>query len=771
MQKKAKTIFVLGIVLGGVLLLSLVSVGYFVVRSRTHVKLYQEAMAAWEVQDIARARSLFLQVLKHDANNEIATVKLAEIAESEGDWYSAANYRHQARKLNELNDDYAESYLHAIRMGRFFGLISGYLKNLKRERTLEEQAMYHYCQLMIYKDRKSADEWLSLLKEKPEIGDTPYGKLIKVMFFSREETIGNIFASLDELSTSKDYPFVQEVLITRAQVERILKRAEEEEKIFKTAQEGNYFTVTPLLGGMYTHYGWFDKAADTMLPYLKRFYQASLAMNIGEFMIFSEKYDQLDTLLEEVNSHKDRKSILAGYYIDALKAFHDNDFQRLSTAMEVIGQGDVNTPLAALMRLAVDIQNNDIKRLEVDYTAFQHMPKFLDLHERANALVLLFLEGRLQAGEPLDNLAGLVTLASNDKAGIHSDTLKNAELVSKIQKGILTEAELEKILQSYDNEAGGLAAAVSFYYFKKNYTKVLEMFDRLRKLSENIPLYTTHQVIDSLIRLGRQEEALPSFRMLLTDYPDAENIRAFWRYAVLYHDREAFHFLAALPETLGTRLSAVTDEAGQKHLQAQIAYAKSYVPFCEVAVLFQDGNTKEAVATLQSLETDNEDLFFYKADKFRVSEHLEEALSTFRRISPRYVDYTYVLINISEILCDLERLDEALRVASAMWKQYPDGPDVLNCYASVLRKKNLWEEVLDCVVPAQVSREGNEVLFDTWVWAISARIEKNFGLNRLDLVEDDIRTLLRFDRDNQHAKDFLKRLDERQKQLDADKKE
>ncbi len=752
MERKRQRLLIL-ILLALILLGVGASVVYFIVESREKVATMQSALDAYEKKDYVKAIRLFREVLSKDSDNEMAVSKLAEIYCIQEDWHMSSYYWQQACHLNNLNSEYEHNFINMSLRGRFFSrIVILYTDSRHTKLNLDEKLVLAYCQLMARDPRNGIELWKKIVSENPNVVEKPYGKLIKTTHFAADQTFEQVFKSLDELIASKDANISQEALIALSNLNRRLRQYEDEEKNLKKVTELNFFIGAPMLGEFYSNQFKYMEAIDVFEKYLKKYSSNRIAMVLGELLLFTTQHEKLEKLAGSWKKKPGKNNISTAYYLSSVNALAKHDFNAMTAAYQPV-HGYVNTVLSAFIAILVDTHTNDTYRLEDDLRWFQKFPPFFDFRTRVHTLVLLYLEDRIKAGTSAKDLLRLAEFLLNAKFTNDPNAVPMLiSLIGRLQSNSLTENNLKTTLQKLPNDPTCLEVAIVFHYSRGDYAEAKKYLDQLEKM-ENVKLSQGIQklAINVLIAQGSIDEAAKRLFALLEEDKSADSFTRCFLFCFENGRKEDLRLLA---EKAG-------DDKDLEHVKL----------FCNAAIQLLDGTKDKALDMIESIDTTDDRLLFFAGSELNSNGRQSQAIEKLTKINHDYSGYINVLGTLAAIYVNMGDAAKAKAAVEQALTLAPGSAALKRLLAMCFRLEGNWQKALDNSAPASWEKNGDEDLRKIWIWAMEKNIVSEFDARRYLVAKHFCSELIKYDKDNKIATEYLAKADgmiEQQKKAEAE---
>ncbi len=743
--KRKQSLFIF-IFLAVVLLLTGGAMVYFLLQSRDRVVTMQNALEAVARGDDAEAIELLKAALDKDAGNETATVKLAELLEKKGDWSQSSFYWLKAAKLNTLKAEYLQKSFDNLLKARNFRKLTVVLQGRYpqvEEMSDEVRLLHIYSLLMSNQQRKGIELWQKFTEAKPECVNLPLGHLIQVTHFSGNQSFEWAHQELTKLRHDPQNPISQEALIAIANLNRMRRQFADEEENLKTLVAENHFIGTPLLGEFYANHLLYPEAIDLIEPYLKEYPDGRLALILGEMLTLTNQPNRLSSLAADWKNLPGKDNLKISYYLDILQAFLRKDFEQMAK-LHIPIAGQFQTPLAAFIALLCDMQTNETARMTRDLRRFAAYAPFFDLRERAHFLVVLYLQDRLKAGPPNEELAQLAEeLLAAHLIDEENYTARIVATIAKLKNNTLTENDVDQILEDFAEDPTCLEVAATFHYMRKNYDLAWQYLETLKKLSgeENPPRSVRRLAIAVLNALGKTEETARSLLQLLDDNPTVDDCLT------------AFHFFFANRRVEDLRRLAQLDSEAPVTIR----------PAVTAAIQLLEGQQDAALDALQKLATNLDDLRFFAGMTLAENGRRPSAIEKLTVIHSDFPNYPQVCLALAQLYQQEKQWVQAMEKANEAVTAMPFDPEANLCLASCLRHANSWRPALEATKPflwknatPQVAAE----LRDIWIWAMENSLQDKFASKRYPMAQQLIQELQTEDPENAVALEFADKIEQ-----------
>ncbi len=682
-----------------------------------NVSLFKQAQnnfARGDEQSLDLAEAQLLQLVRNDDDNETAYIMLGEIAGKRKIYPEQIYYCYMAHKLNPLSDKSKDNYIRSMLWAREFERLENFLSH-QYDLTDEQNQFLLYCagqngNINKYKAQYQADKMLN--------------RLTFLLFKDKKSADSLKLETLAQFKTD-DLFLQQEILAAQAELYLEDGKINASENALLNAYKLNEFAFAPALGRFYANFRSFGQALKIFEKYLETYHDLSVAMQTAEIYCLLNLTDKIAALRKLYQSDSGNSAMLGCYYFDALAALAKNDMAALKEFVMPLRK-NINTPLAAFMFLAADIQNKDYALAAQSYKNLVSMRPYLDLQSRADDMVSEMLKQSLADGKAAQLIPTAKLLYSRKPDVFTAKYILLSEKNTSIFDGTL----LRDALKKFPKDGGLIKIAVEYYLN----TDIAEAKKYINTYSRLFP-DRKKDMLRYQILAAMAEKDFDTVSLLFKNNFSPEICPAYWDFA-----------------------SSTMREDDLKFLSRN----KLYAPFCQSLLAMKKGDKKAACNLLAGADAaDNWNLLFFAAKTLAENGKNQEALAKyalFKKESPYYIA---VLLNTAEIYAEQGNLSRALSQAKQAYKLYPALPEAQLCYADKLYRSGQLTEIPD-VVKLTVNSPYRRRLEFLLVQGLQKRIEIGYGRaddkQQKDEVRDLCRQLLLLDSNNKIAQEYLKKL-------------
>lgn len=718
-------------------------IAYFITQNHRQVQRLNEANAAFDNEDWVLAETKLAESYQEDTNNEEVVTKLAKVNEQLGNWSEAGFLWSRAYDLNAFKAAYLENSLEAYFRANSSNAL---LEKLTAMQPLESN--HHKLLMTLALAQTDSVESARIFIEKVkdlEALATPLGRLLSVYLDEDPELTTDEKDQLTAVAESSEPAVALYALASLASDAMLNDQIDSAEAYLKRR-----IPLNPKLGRLdlaqfYYVQGealesvkLYRKMIDTLSPIDSiRFAEALSALNL---------FDEL-ALLKERYRVGSRADITTGYYIDALIAYQNKDWDTLSSRMEAIGNELPTTPIAEMLAIQKAVIQKDVTTtLELlEQIPFDQNRRFDDYET-----ILLPFVLELLSENDLESAANISSILKKRDYDNFNYTL--AIITNAAQRRSLSKNQLESVLAKYPNEARLLSIAADFYLRIGDFPTAKKMAEKLLQLdSENITAQLL--LIGSLESMRQIDAATKSFKTLYSANPNNQSLLI--QYLAFCTRNKLFNEL----ESLASSLSEESDS--QALLYRLLAEA-------EIAQL-RDERTEAHSLLMQivnkpdlQIDQTNAAILFRTANILGSFSYLDPAIQLYNQLLALSPNAVPILVNLSELYAEKAESDpysiafqKAINLASQAYALDDASPITRECYAQRLYENKQYSEaeklLFDSIYGDNVSPRSRTI----WKNSMEQIIKEAAILgNRQDLIAA-CNSLLRAFPKNEIAEQYL----------------
>ena len=743
-----KTQIILAIITGLIVLSSCLGLfGYFGANKMKEARRRMEARAAFDAKDWKRAEKLLKAYVSDHIYSEEDFVRLAQVYRHFGNTEEEMRNWGRASALNPHKREYWDNYLACAQNARAFPHLYttlAYKLNLNEKLAPREQMLYFYSMLVMRRGKEAEQLYALMLDEDPDVfhrddlgrlaeflltyGDLPpedrlaflkYGidsedpfvRLESILYYLDElqppDEDGDKVADADEADgvheeenqaatggdkvaeadedenpdTDGDEVATESEVADGAEHANAAGRAasffERKEAILKQVVDMNRFVGIPILAEFYFSRLKFASVIELAEPYLEDIDNAPLAIIYAESCVFDSHPEKLKALANHFRSfgRKYRAQII---YFEALYDFclGPEASGDLFRRMQDLG-GEVQTDLSNLIHLQLALNNDNVEKVRSSLETIMWRPPFYDLRERARTSVRRYLWSKIEEEPALADDSRMARLAQLVSTPDVKDPFLMRLILSDLnRRNVVTRQIIEDDLKDFPEDPDLLRIAADFELFNGNPELCLEYTERYYALPD-AERSTTVDLLHMLAQelAGNIDEATREYTALVDNSEMDRGLLYRYFMFCIQHERRAEL------EKMAERLDA-----------SSVPDLKALAPFFLAEAMFLDGKPDEAIALLETTETDIQDFALHAADMFRTHGRLERALSDYRGLLETYSDRRLILADIAEVYMEMGMMPEALSYAERAWETEMDDAHAQYVYAKILAANGRYQE-------------------------------------------------------------------------------
>ncbi len=716
-KSKKITLFFLLVMM---MLCFLATTWFLVTRSYREVGYYQQALQAYKLGEIPKAKELMQNVIRDDWNNELAIVTLSEWFDIDKEWNYSSWLWLRAASLNAFKPEYLKNARQAFFQCRAFQEVFNSFEQKKIPLSESETLQYAYAALSVG-EGKRAQELFDTVKTDALL-QSPLGKLLKIYLpHDKEKTKEQTFDELTALLDCGDDYIVFECLVDLHFLEMThFKRPEEAIKRLEQAAVIDPLCGIATLGDFYFTAQQYDKAAETYQKNPENgFWSLSLISRYAETLALTNQPEELEKLSKKCQTG-DKDLLICGFYLDALLALMKNDPKKMVFSFEKT-EGRFQSPMAQLLNLLVQIQKNNHFEIENLARFFASDANLVDFRSRADLALFPHLNKLLQ-DDQLANAASLARIMQRDRQP--DILLIRIDIADKAQQAILDIADMNRALRRFPEDEFLLRQSVELNLQMGNWAKAMQDVNTLKnKLPDDADLGMLS--IMALTGLQKFSEADAVFAGLLEKWPDNLNLLNNFLNYCSSHKR-----LDSLQKQI--------DRLGQ----ASPPEILEYLPLMQSMKAFLQNNISNAEKGLADLRTGNPELQYHAAYMLAAMEQIQPAIRLYRKIPKDHPKYNMSRLNLSELLASGGDKAEALAIAKSTWEAAPNWPAARECFGLRLLEMGRADAAMEILDPLIVNRNANARVQENWRTAMHQILEKQFAANQFDNAQKTVRRIL-----------------------------
>ncbi len=705
--RKKKLVFLVLLLL--LLLLSLGAMGYFMlIHSYRKVEYYTLARQAYQNGDLGKAKSLMIQEISQDPNNEQAITTLAGWLDREGSFFAAAQLWLRAVNLNAFKVEYTHNARSSLFLSRNFEQYYSACSNVnvKVPLTKPEKLQYAYSAFNLAKVNEASNIFQTV--EGESVLALPLAQLLAVFLPLKEPRD----QALEEQQIRALLPaltdqFIRYECLLWLHFYALQKKDGEAdaEDILQDAVQLNPRDALPIMGNFYYRRNRFAKAAAAyQAARLLRPYDINMLAWAAESLLLSEQTQELQRLAREFKP-EGREELLCSYYLEALLAFVDRDGKKMALALERSDQR-FRSPLAQVLSLGANVFRDNHRDVLQIAAGLAEDGKLLEFRARADRMLFPYLSQLLKEERDADAAELARVMQINRQPEL---ILTRLDIQDKFRLGTLQRNEIARALQSFPTDPSLLFYSSTLFLRMTDYKNALQEGRRLQALQpESIEAgLLVIAALDAMLDFSAVEEEFAQYRQKFpTDTLLLEN---YWNFCSNLKRLDSLQKLS-------------------QDLQKQNApETLSYIPVIEAEVAFLRADTQKAIELLQGFQSDNPEQLYHAAYILaRGGQHLQ-AIALYRQIPPQFSRYELTQLNLSELLAEEGENNQALAVARQAWLNNPDSLLVRECYGIRLHENGEAMKAIEILDAVLLSQNNNARVAEAWRKSMYKQISALFA--------------------------------------------
>jgi Tfp pilus assembly protein PilF len=709
------------IVLAALVLILLACIGvfgYFMLQSRQKVERIQAALAALANGDRDAARTLFIDVLSEDPNNETAIVKLAELSEQDGIWSDAAQLWLRAAGLNEFKPEYEEAAIRTLLRGRDFIRLNALLERKKQKSGLTPPqtlmlglAAFRTGQIPL------ATQLLSSITDAKTLA-SPLADLLENLLNTAKQPDSQRFAEMEKLAKSDDPVVAFEALHFIAYYQQSQGNQRAAETTFKAAAALNPYNGDMMLADYYYYNRDYDAAIAIYRKILGRTRTPDAAIRLGEALAIQNKPAEIRELSKKYNVGN-KQMLLAGYYLDALAAFLEGNEKELAENLKPLTI-DFRSPMALFMMMHSAIYQNNPAEVERIAEIFSRDARYREFEPKIADMLLPYID-RLAGARQMEAAARLARMIQKkDQPNL---ILSRLIIADDLRRNSLNMIELARALKAFPNDLVLLDCAAAAALQRGDYAEALKMATRNKEAGADIPPVNL-QILSALEGLKRIDDANALFLELRKKTPADQGL------ATLYLD-----FCIRTGRTAD--LARLADEFGKSDIPAM----RNLTPYIKAEIAFLENNRAGVIKELRQTGDGTSGLDYRKAYLYARIDEIDAAIAIYLGIAEKYPAPALIQVNLSELYAEKGDKAKALEAAEKAWRIAPEWSASQECYGIRLKENLDFERAFRLLDQQLNARNDSPRVLEAWRVSIENLIKQQFDAKEYFTCRDYCRRL------------------------------
>ena len=708
-MKKFKIILI-GILVSVVLLACLGFLGYFGVRTLRRTQMKMAAREAFDAGDWKKAEKLLNDYLAKDPDSEEDVVRLAQVYRHFGNTEEEMRCWHKASMLNPLKHEYWDEYTRAAMNARAYPhLCSALGRKIRAGEELAPRDRMLYLISAVISDRgKDASEYYErMLKEDPDtevFEQDELGRLAKFLVTIRKLTPNEISRVIEEGVRSEDPAVRLEYMLLHLASLDLSDRddesvLEEKEALLKEAVSMNRFVGTPILASFYYSQQRFRSVIELAEPYLADIENLLFSVLYAESCVFCSQPEKLIPLAEHFRALGPKYRMQAAYF-DALYEFCQGEEKNdeLVRHMQELG-GTAQTDLANLINLQIALNHDNPEAISAVLERIMKSPPFYNIQERARSAVYHYLWTKTQENPAFAEDSRMVKIAQLISNPEEQDPFLTRITITDLnRRNMLNRQIIREALDEFPFDPYLLQVAAEYELFNGSPELCLEYTERFYDLKEE-KRSTAFDLLHMLAKelSGQIDEAAKEYTDLVENTEmDRGILYRYFRFCIKHGRRAEL-------EKMAERL----DDSALPDL-------KALAPFFRAEALLLQEKTEEALALLETAQTDHMDFALHAANRFSAHDKLDQALSRYEALLDKFSGKRLIQVNIAEVYLAKGMIEEALSYARQAWESDREDELAQFVYAKMLAAAGRYQEAANVLKMTQRNGELPGEVMDLW---------------------------------------------------------
>ena len=722
-----KTQIVLAVITGLVVLFSCLGLlGYFGATVMKQTRQRLEARAAFSAKDWKKAEKLLKAYVTEDIDSEEDFVRLAEVYRNLGNTEEEMRCWGRAGELNPLKPEYRDNYLACALSARAFRHLQTTLNhkiNLNVALSPKEKMVYLISAVITIREKDAEQFYQVMLEEDPLVFHRDdLGRFAEFLVTYRQLDPDDRTKFLEHGVESAD-PFVRQesILFSLADLDwadgDVESLVAKKEAMLKQIADMNRYIGVPLLADFYFSRLRFGTVIELAEPYLADIDNVLLSIIYAESCVYGAQPEKLLPLIERYRALGRMYRTQLSYF-EALYDFTQGEEKNddLAARMREVGSA-AQTDLANLINLQLALNSDNVEKVRITLEAIMRSQPFYDLQERARSSVRHYLGSKIEANPALSKDSRMARLAQLISTPEVKDPFLMCLIIADLdRRNVLSEQTIQETLADYPYDPYLLQVAAEFELFNGHPELCLEYTERYFSLNQE-KRSTNFDLLHMLAQeLSGNIDAATQEYTALVDNSEMDR-------GILYR-----YFRFCIQHGRTKELDKMAERLGASSVQE----LKSLAPFFRAEVLFARKKPEEALALLETAETDCLDFMFHAANMFSAHDWLDQALSHYLALVGTYSDQRLVLANMAEVYLAKKMMPEALSSAERAWELDPDDSFVQFVYAKMLAANGRYQAAERVLRIPYRHVELPDTIRELWTDIMIHCIEEDFA-NRLYL--------------------------------------
>ena len=719
---KLKSLFYILIALGVFLVIIICSaMGYMMHRHKQHSRLFQEGEAAFLRGDYDAAEVALKAYLSKDKHKEDAWKYMAEIKESQGQWFEAAKIWRRLVSLNIMNDEYLSRCIKAHYMLHDYVSLGEIFDNHADKRRENYQEIYVLTKFKL--NPKNA-ETAELIESLPAMSDIK--RLIMVM-----KNLGPS-SEIEALKNSGD-PIIQvEAYMLDASIAEVKEQnMERAEQNYRKAAELDKKLCLAELGDFLFRTNRYKEAAEVFDNPETLILNDSSFLNYAEILFFLKNAEELQNLEKKIPNRSSRHIAIRAY-IQSLDAFLAKDSDRMAKNYDV-AQIHRTTPMALVLTYAVGVEKHDIELLVEVLKRWKRTAVFKEkrdmiLQDARSLIADAIKERKFQDAASLAKL--LADVQPPEPLVWHALLLENAS------REKISDALLNKAIKLFPNDTFVRSIALRAAFAKGDNSAIIKAYDEIIAISKT-PFTERYRKALYFERRGMNSEAFAEIKQILEEDNTLEEAKHCLAFGMRTGNKDALELAGKFPEL------------------AEIAKFESERRYGDAETAVKILREQEIEKGLKAESIADREILLPLAIYLGLVGANERAVATLEALKPYTKSSPTVELNLSEVYATLGNKQLAISNAESAYSRFSNSTVVKAVYGLRCAENNDFQKAIDLISDSATAPRFRATL----IHSLEKNIEATFADRRYITCQNNIKRLLALQPDNSCAKEHQQKLD------------
>ena len=699
------------------------AMGVMVYRRQKQTYLFRQGEEAYKQGSLDVARQKLSAYVRRDPSHEKSWLYLAEIYEKQLLWSEAALAWQRLVNLNVLNEDYINRQVMANYRAHDFASLDRIFSNFSHARLMEYSDIYALTVFSEHPDAEGNDSVFETMSK-----DGAAARLIRAIKnkgpVSEFEALENCDDPVIQVEALRQDAFLSEFTT------KDLKRAEQ---CHRKASSINPDLCSASMGDFLFRNVRYNDAKEAYKSARLKMMTVDNVLNYAEVLFFLKDEDALLSLKSKIHY----KNITIRAYIQSLVAYlHKDSADMIKNYRSA--QLQRTTPVGLLLTYAVGVEDSDIPLLVSVLSRWRRTRLFKEkkdeiLAQTQSILVKAMKEGKLKEAAELAQ----IFLQQEPPVLICWQIV----VLDHIKRGIITDALLQQACKLFPKERLFYQQRLRLAFAKGNQQEILDLYDQMISTSDEPGRVRYAKVV----YLERQMQLDKAFEELKTILKEDHSI-------VAGKQSLAFGIRTGNKEAL-----KMAEEFSELADIAQFEMERRYGDLDKATQMLA---SKQLEKGLTAEKQEDREIMLPLAICLALAQEYERSKVIYAALLPYSGDNVIIDLNLSEIFSHQGDALLALEHAANAYKKKPSSALVQTVYGIRYYEMKDYERAV-AMIPNNVSGEHEKAVL---IECLEKILASSFEEEDMASFRKTIRRLQLLQPDNECAKEYLEKLDKRNKE-------